>query len=335
MSRVGRRLAVRLHAWTGLLAAPLVVVLGLSGATLVFRPELDELLAGAPPLAGVVSAPSLDSVLRAALLPHPGGEARALRIAADARRPYRVEVLRGAQRIDVDVDPSTLRVVASRAPERSVFAAVHALHAALHAGRAGAIVVGLLGLWLVVEGVTGLWLYGPSVTPPASMRRRASSRALHRGLGAVSLAVGVVLGLTGAFLALGGALVSPGGDAPVSPASRGLARLDAVVARVETAAPGARIVAVVAEPDGSVRVDVRAAGTGEVGTFRIARGSDAVTAVGMVPSTAWDLLRRLHAGDFAGGLSRTVYAAVGLALAVLAMTGFVIAARRHSSKVLT
>jgi uncharacterized iron-regulated membrane protein len=53
------------------------------------------------------------------------------------------------------------------------------------------------------------------------------------------------------------------------------------------------------------------------------------------PPSTWSVVRRLHAGDFAGWLSRGLYAAVGLSLAVLAMTGFVIAARRQSSKVLT
>jgi vanillate O-demethylase ferredoxin subunit len=328
--RAWRRLAVRLHAWTGLLVAPLIVVVGLSGAALVFRPELDGLPSGSRPLAAPVAPPSLDAVLRAALLPHPGGEARALRIAADARRPYRVEVVRGSARIDVDVDPATLRVVGSRSPERSVFAAVHALHAGFHAGRAGAVVVGLLGVWLVVEGVSGLWLYGPSVTPTARMRRRGSSRAVHRLVGAASLAGGVLLGVTGAALALGSALA---GSGSISALSRpgGLERLDAVAARVEAASPGARVVAIAAERDGGLRDDVRTGAGGDARRIRIDRTSGAVSAVGAAP---WDLLRRLHAGDFAGWPSRAFYAAIGLALAVLAMTGFVIAARRHSSKVL-
>lgn len=332
MSRAGRRLAVRLHAWTGLVLGPLVVVLGLSGATLVFRPELDALLTGSPPLAVTVSPPSLDAVLRAALLPHPGGEARALRIPDDPRRPYRVELFRGAHRIDVDVDPSTVRVVTSRSPERSVFAAVHALHAALHAGRAGAVAVGLLGLWLVVEGVSGVWVYGGSVTPSRRMLRRVSSRTVHRVIGALSLAAGVLLGLTGAMLALGGALTPPDDAAAVSSPLVALARLDGIAARVEVAAPDARILSLTAEPD-AVRVDVRRA-TGEAGALRVARAGGAVTTVSAAPSTR-AVVRRLHAGDFAGWLSRGLYAAVGLALAVLAMTGFVIAARRQSSKVLT
>lgn len=326
---------MRLHAWTGLVAGPLVLVLGLSGATLVFRAELDELLTPSLRLGVAAAAPSLDAVLRAALLPHPGGEARALRVAAQAGRPYRVELIRGPERIDVDVDPATLRVVASRAPERSVFAAVHALHAGLHAGRAGAAVVALLGLWLVVEGVSGLWLYGGAMTPPTGARKHRSSRTVHRVVGAASLAAGIVLGLTGALLALASALSPPGASASTSPAPGGLAGLDAAVARVERVAPGARIVAVVAEPADVLRVEVRAAGSDAAQSIRLVRASGAVVGIGAAPSTAWHALRRLHAGDFAGWLVRGLYAAVGLALAVLAMTGSVIAARRQRSKVLT
>ncbi len=333
MSRGWRRLAIRVHAWTGLLVGPLVVVLGLSGAALVFRPELDALLMGSPPVVAGSSTRSLDAVLGAALLAHPGTEARALRIPADGHRPYRVEVIRGGHRIDVDVDPSTLRIVASRSPERSVLAAVHALHAALHAGRIGAVVVGLLGLWLVVEGVSGVCAYGAAVRPTPTMLRRVSSRTVHRMLGTLSLAVGVLLGVTGAVLALGSAVATPeSGGSVLSRLS--LQRLDAAATRVEAAAPGARIVTMLAEPDGSMRVDVRDRASGESRSLRIGRAGGGVTVL-TAPFTAWDVVRRLHAGDFAGWLSRGLYAAVGLALAVLAMTGFVIAARRQSSKVLT
>src|SRR5687767_10961490 len=119
-------------------------------------------------------------------------------------------------------------------------------------------------------------------------------------VGAVSLAIGVLLGLTGAVLALGTALTAPGGPAGSSASPRGLERLDAVVARVETASPEAHIVAVVAESDRIIRVDVRAAATGDAGTIRIARPSGAVTAVGMAPTTAWDVVHQLHANDFTG-----------------------------------
>jgi uncharacterized iron-regulated membrane protein len=321
---------VRLHASTGLVAGPLLVVLGLSGAALVFRPELDELLTPSPRLAATATMPSLDAVRRAALLPHPGAQAYAVRVPADVGRPYRVEIAQGEQqRLDVDVDPATLHVVSSRAPERSALAAVYALHAAFHGGRLGALLVALLGLWLVVEGISGLWLYGPSVTPRAGARRHRSSRSVHRVLGAASLLAGVLLGLTGAFLGLGSALVPASATAAASMPA-GLEHLDAVVARVMGVSPGAQIAAIRAEPLGVVRVDLR-----DAATIRIDGTTGVVTVSGTTPSAAWDVIRRLHAGDFPGRFVRVVYAAIGLALAVLAMTGFVIAARRQSSKVLT
>src|SRR5688572_21464814 len=101
---LGRRLAARAHFWGGLVLGPLVLVLGLSGAVLVFRAELDDALRGPPVVKAGGPVRSLDAVVAAALYSVPGGEPRALRIPARPERPYRVEVYRGAQRVDVDVD---------------------------------------------------------------------------------------------------------------------------------------------------------------------------------------------------------------------------------------
>src|SRR5438876_673199 len=135
------------------------------------------------------AAASLDAVVAAAVVGQPGAEPRALRLPARPDQPYRVELTVGGRRLDVAIDPSTLRVVDTRAPERSLLVAVRSLHAAFHAGRAGALLVGLLGVWLVVEGVTGLWLYGPWSGPRAIRRARGPSRALHRIVGGGSLVV--------------------------------------------------------------------------------------------------------------------------------------------------
>src|SRR5262249_58749522 len=105
-----------------------------------------------------------------AVVAEPGAAARALRLPARPEQPFVVELAVGGHRLDAAVDGSTLRVVDVRAPERSPLVAVRSLHTAFHGGRAGALIVGLLGLWLVVEGVTGLRLFGPS--PPRPPPRR-------------------------------------------------------------------------------------------------------------------------------------------------------------------
>jgi uncharacterized iron-regulated membrane protein len=53
------------------------------------------------------------------------------------------------------------------------------------------------------------------------------------------------------------------------------------------------------------------------------------SAPGVPESPAHGVLRRLHHGDFAGWTSRIVYAAAGVTMPLLAITGYVIAARRQ------
>jgi uncharacterized iron-regulated membrane protein len=241
-----RRLAARTHLWGGLVSSPLLFVLGLSGSVLVFAPEIERRDRPAAHATASGVTPSLDAVVAAALVGQPGGEARALRVPTQKGGPFVVDVAVGGRRLDVVVDAATLRVIDARAPERSVITAVRSLHTAFHAGRAGALLVGVLGLWLVVESATGLWLYGPSL----ARRVRGRSRAIHRVVGVCALAVGAVVGVTGTLLAV--AALTSAVSSPPTPGR--LARLDFVTARVP---PGGRIVALVAEPAHRVRVETR------------------------------------------------------------------------------
>ena len=61
-----RRLGARLHLWGGLITGPLVLVLGLSGAALVFRAEIEAVEFSPPAFAGArMAAPSLDAIVAA------------------------------------------------------------------------------------------------------------------------------------------------------------------------------------------------------------------------------------------------------------------------------
>src|SRR2546422_862833 len=124
-----------------------LLALGLSGSALVFGPELEQALDGPPVIATTAtSAPSLDAVVAAAVVGQPRAEPRALRLPARPDQPYRVELTVGGRRLDVAVDPSTLRVVDTRAPQRPLLVAVRPLHFAFHPGRAGALLVAPLGV---------------------------------------------------------------------------------------------------------------------------------------------------------------------------------------------
>ena len=325
-----RRLAIRLHLWGGLLTGPFLLVLGLSGVALVFRAEIESLESATPAVASFrPGAASLDAVVGIARTRRPTAEPYALRIPSAPGRPYRVELRAGRQRLEIAVDPSTLQIVGGRAAERSVMVAVRSLHAGLHAGRLGAVVVGLLGLWLVVESLTGLWLCWPSV------RRRPrvigvvptegfGSRGLHRLVGGASLVLGVVVALSGTVLALASVLAPPG--AGVSPARTvgTLSRLDAIAMRAAAMRPGARITAFIAADGGAIRVETTAGAViVDRETGRVVREQGDQTRL-----TARDWITHLHYGDFAGWASRIAYALVGLGLPILSITGYVITGRR-------
>lgn len=198
---------VRAHRWIGLLTGPFVLVLGLSGSVLVYREELSAALDGRPPAVEPnASTVSLDTAVAAALGRFPGAEPRAIVLASSAREPHRIVLQWRGDRVEVWVDPHRGIVLGSRLPDRSVLVAVHRLHASLHLGRYGSAVVAALGLLLLVEGATGLWLWPPSTWRPRASgtgrRSRAGADAAHRMLGALTLAVNGLLGLTGSLLAV-------------------------------------------------------------------------------------------------------------------------------------
>ena len=322
-----RRVAARLHRAGGLVTGPLVLVLGLSGMVLVFRGEIDAVGQPAPArVSADASSVSLDRIVAVARLRYPGAAVQALRLPAAGEQPYRVELLAERQHVVVAVDPARLEVMAGRAAERSLLLAVLSLHAGFHGGRPGAVVVALVGVWVVIESMSGLWLCWPSARRrPLTLgarRRGARGRVLHRVVGGLSLTLGLTVAITGIGLALTNAFTASGeGDRPPSFGPRLV--LDTVVQRARTALPGGRVRAVVAETDTTVRVEQS---TGHVVVDGVA---GTVVAVRPEPSrsSVLELVRRLHYGDFGGWPSRIAWALVGLAFPVLALTGYLISAR--------
>jgi uncharacterized iron-regulated membrane protein len=108
-----------------------------------------------------------------------------------------------------EIDAATRPPGAS--PQRSIVEPIRSLHASFHAGRAGAAVVGVLGLVLAAEGITGLWLYGRLGIRRRAGARRPSARRIHRVLGGVSLVFAAIVGVTGAVLALAASTPDPSG----------------------------------------------------------------------------------------------------------------------------
>src|ERR1700730_6340166 len=95
--------------------------------------------------------------------------------------------------LEVLVDPRSGRIVGSRWADRSPLHALRLLHTQLYLGTRGRVIVGLLGLWLVLQGLTGLYLWWPLMKWPRwgftvrwARPWPVMGRDLHKALGAAS-----------------------------------------------------------------------------------------------------------------------------------------------------
>ena len=288
--RKGRAAVLRLHLGVALLAGAGLLLVSVSGAALVFRPELDDaVFGGAPRVAPSRGRAPIPVLVDAGQAAHPGLTPVRLTLPAREGDPARLRLERaGGEIVEVLLDPGAARVLASRWLERSPLHALRALHTELYLGGRGRLVVGALGVLLVLQGATGLFLWWPftrrlprGFTIRGGRRWRVVGYDLHKVIGIASLAFHVPVALTGALLALS--------------AGAGPARSGSVEVR---------------ERDGSVA--------------RWDRGSGTVTVVRdphRLGDRLWALVAALHEGRFGGLASRWLYVAGGLTPVALALTG--------------
>jgi uncharacterized iron-regulated membrane protein len=114
-----------------------------------------------------------------------------------------------------------------------------------------------------------------------------------------------------------------------APASGALARLDGLASGARLAVPGGTLVALTAGAPTQARAELRT--SRGASAVVLDRETAAVLGVGPAGGGGWDLVRRLHYGDFAGWLSRVAWLLAGLALPALTITGYLAATRPRAS----
>ena len=326
--RKGRAAVLRLHLGVALLTGAGLLLVSVSGAALVFRPELDDaVFGGAPRVAPSRGRAPLPALVAAGQAAHPGLTPVGLTLPEGEGHPARLRLERaGGEIVEVLLDPGSARVLASRWIERSPLHALRALHTELYLGGRGRLVVSALGLLLVLQGATGLFLWWPFTRRPSrafTIRRGRRWSVLaydaHKVAGIGALAVNLVLALTGALLAVSAAARHETAAPIREPGALGL---DDAVARATAVLPPApveslRFVGAAVEVrtrDGSAaRVDGGAGGPPTVVADRRRPGD-----------RLWALVPALHEGRLGGPAVRWLYLLAGLAPAVLAVTGIAI-----------
>lgn len=162
----------RWHFYAGLLVAPILLLVTVTGAIYVFRTELtewrDHSLLYVEPQGERTSYEQLKAVAEQAAQPHEieavvlnPEENRSVRFVADAAEEHEDGHDHAHQHLHIYVNPYTAEVLGERIAEQDFFAVVLQLHRNLMLGTTGRYVTELVTSWGLVLMATGLYLWWP------------------------------------------------------------------------------------------------------------------------------------------------------------------------------
>lgn len=198
----------RWHFYASLFCMPMVILLSLTGAIYLFKPQIDRWedrsfdrleLRDTPANPSQQAKPSQQ--VRAAIDSVPGSKATAFELPELPGEATRVIVQHGDESLRVFVHPETAEVLGSRGDNATIIRWVRTLHGQLHLGVRGSNIVELAASWTVIMIVTGLCLWWPRNTNGWGgilyPRLTRSSRLFWRDLHSVT---GVWISFTALFL---------------------------------------------------------------------------------------------------------------------------------------
>jgi uncharacterized iron-regulated membrane protein len=185
------RLVWRWHFYAGIFCLPFIVVLCLSGAVYLFKPQIDADLDRPLNSLALAEAPkTLDEQVAAAMAAVPGAKLKGLELRSDLADAARVHVMtaEGTEQ-RVLVRPDTLAIISIENQKSRLTALMHDIHGEMLLGTPGAIAVELAGAWAIVMLITGLYLWWPRSSGLGGVlypRLDGGTRQLLRDLHAVT-----------------------------------------------------------------------------------------------------------------------------------------------------
>lgn len=341
------RIVWRWHFYAGVLVAPVLFVVALTGAVYVFKDELERVMYPntmfVTPQADRVP---LERQIAAAEAAYPGAKADTIEVEADPTKATSVRVRGGAVRPQrVYVNPHTGAVQGAIGDE-SFFRVVLDIHRRLFIGTTGRAIVELVTGWTIVLLLTGLYLWLPRrasargvLVPRLKARPYTVLRDLHAIAGAIVLPVAVTITLTGLVYSLvWGSGYTYASSAPaavhksVSDPKAPALSLDEVVALTRAQSPGASFVDVrlAAKPDEALVARAKlseSSGPRSQVVLALDRSTGAVldrqTSENYAALRWWRTTWNypLHVGSVLGTPTKVIWLTVCLVLAALPVTG--------------
>ncbi len=199
----------QIHKWTSLICTAFLLMLCITGLPLIFHEEIEAMEEKlAPEMPADTPKVSLDQQISAGLEANPGKVVRFL--FWDEHQPNTV-ILSLSDSLTappdnfkiVVMDERTGKILEEPNIQEGFMYIMLKLHTDMFMGIGGKLFLGLMGILFVLAIVSGMMLYGPIMKRfdfgmvRASRSRRLKWLDLHNLLGVVTIAWGVVVGLTG------------------------------------------------------------------------------------------------------------------------------------------
>ncbi len=177
----------RWHFYAGLFVIPFILILSVTGAIYLFKPQIDQWEERAYRNGSMIAAVDANTQLAAALKAFPGAQLHSYRLAENRGDAAMLHMAMpdGHSMRDVYVSPQG-KVLGIADPERSISATVSNIHGSLLLGKIGDWLVELAASWAIVMILTGLYLWWPDgrkaagiIWPRFGMGKRTFLRDLH------------------------------------------------------------------------------------------------------------------------------------------------------------
>lgn len=152
----------RWHFYAGLFCMPFIVLLAITGAIYLFKPQFEAYQEAAYPVtADGKAAQSVTAQVMAAAKAVPHAQFSAYQLPASPQSPAHVMLVQQGELKRVLVNPYTLQVMHIAVEEDRIMPWIHRLHGRLLMGDQGSYLVELAASWAIVMMVTGLFLWWP------------------------------------------------------------------------------------------------------------------------------------------------------------------------------
>lgn len=345
---MNNRILLKYHSWSGLLAGIFIVIMGISGAILIFQHDIEDALWKEYTQVETHEPLEIDKGFEAIQKQYKDWSIRLIHFEEGEVLIFNLR--RPTERLFVFVHPTTGEII-QELNELTTFSRwLLKFHYSFQAGVFGRMLVFIAGVLFLLSILTGLILYRKSLLKVLFFRekinfrnKRSLNSSLHRIIGVWSLLLNLLLVITGVFLSYEVVMASLA--APVMPNSPLVTTpIENILQEIKEENPDftPTYISLPASKDGAVSIfglynddpfyfsefynsfsaDYK---SGEItGSVRV-QDADMGT---KLKST----LIPLHFGNFGGIWTKLLYCIVGLSGPLLSITGFVIWQKGNQSK---